>query len=82
MDDESYDCRYIRNVYLLKPLKDRALQELLKLNNPKQKLFFDTFSPVIDINDICNVLIHVVKINQLVLNVKIKIKIFVLMLNK
>lgn len=59
MDDESYDCRYIRNVYLLKPLKDRALQELRKLNNPKQILYFDKFLPVININNICNVNVYV-----------------------
>ena len=56
--DESYDCRYIRNEYLLKPLKERALQELQKLNNPNQILFFDKFSPVINIKNINNVNVY------------------------
>ncbi|KAK8880645.1 hypothetical protein M9Y10_003328 [Tritrichomonas musculus] len=55
---EDCDCRFIKNQYLIELLRERALQQLKIVNNPQYSIFFDEYSPVIDINDPCNVNIY------------------------
>ena len=53
MDD--FNCRFIKNQYLIEPLRERALQQIKKENNPHFRIFLNFYSPVIDINDSYNV---------------------------
>lgn len=55
---KDFDCRFIKNQYLIEPLREIALQQLKKVNNPHFRIFFDEYSPLIDVNDPCNVNIY------------------------